>query len=256
MVLLRKLLSGLADFLLPRMCPLCGARMPLGGGRVVCSPCLEGLERLRPPWCPKCGKPFVSEMTLAHSPDHLCAECRERPPAFDRARALGPLEGQLRELVHLLKYEGYTSIASELGPELGRLAREEFPDTTGSEGTLVTFVPIDPARWRERGFDQAGILARHAAEWMELPWASTLERKKAVSPQTGLPAARRRRNLQGVFSPREAEPVLGRRVLLVDDVLTTGSTASACARTLKGAGAEAVEVVTVCNVAHPAAGGL
>jgi ComF family protein len=158
------------------------------------------------------------------------------------------MEGQLRELVHLYKFRGRAGIAWELGPLLGRLAEEELSGPL-KEAACVTHVPIAPARWRERGFDQSELLARRTAEWLGLPFESLLERCKETSPQTGLPGHQRRRNLQGVFGLRSGrEGIEGARVLLVDDVLTTGSTASACARALRKAGAEAVCVVSVCTV--------
>lgn len=248
LVRLRALLSGALDFLLPRGCPLCGAALGLGSPRAVCPPCLEGLERLRPPWCPCCGKPFASELALAHSPGHLCAACRESPPAFDLARAVGPMEGQLRELIHHYKFQGRAAVARELGPLLGQLAEEELGGRLAGEEPRVTHVPISPARWRERGFDQSELLARRAAEWLGLPFETTLERRKETSPQTGLPGRQRRRNLRGAFGLRKGAEAAGKRFLLVDDVLTTGSTASACAHALKAAGAEAVWVVTVATV--------
>ncbi|MFP6868766.1 MAG: double zinc ribbon domain-containing protein [Nitrospinota bacterium] len=136
------LLSGLSDIILPRSCPTCGGALPFGGGRAICETCLEALERTLPPWCPVCGKPFRSEFTLSYSPDHLCAECREWPPDFDGARALGPYDGALRNLVHLIKYHGYTSLAAELGVELSQRARQEFPGAADAGDGLITFVPI------------------------------------------------------------------------------------------------------------------
>ena len=243
------LLSGALDFVLPRACPLCGVSLGLGSPRVVCPPCLDGLERLQPPWCPCCGKPFASEAALAHSPDHLCAACRESPPAFDLARAVGPMEGQLRELVHHFKFHGRAAAARELGPLLGRLAEEEMGGLLAGDDLRVTHVPISLARWRERGFDQSELLARRTAEWLGLPFETILERRKETSPQTGLPGRQRRRNLRGAFGLRRGTEAAGKRFLLVDDVLTTGSTASACAHALKAAKAEAVWVVTVATVA-------
>ncbi|MEK6712421.1 MAG: ComF family protein [Nitrospinota bacterium] len=246
---LRAFLAGALDFLLPRQCPLCGEGLGLGSPRSVCPPCLDALDRLQPPWCPCCGKPFPSEVTLAYSPHHLCAPCRESPPAFDLARAVGPMEGQLRELVHLFKFRGQTSAARELGPLLGELARQELGELLSGEGVAVTHIPIAPARWRERGYDQSELLARHTAETLGLPLETTLRRRRDTSPQTGLPARQRRRNLKGVFGVPDGTNVAKKRYLLVDDVLTTGSTASAGAHALKAAGAEAVWVVTVCTVA-------
>jgi len=158
------------------------------------------------------------------------------------------MEGQLRELIHHYKFQGRAALARELGPLLGRLAQAELAEHLAGDGLRVTHVPISPARWRERGFDQSELLARRAAGWLGLPFEPLLERRKEASPQTGLPGRQRRRNLQGAFGPRKGAEAAGKRLLLVDDVLTTGSTASACAHALKAAGAEAVWVVTVATV--------
>jgi ComF family protein len=150
-------------------------------------------------------------------------------------------------LIQLIKYHGRPTISVELGKELALLASQEFPGLVSEEDTLVTFVPIDQERWRERGFDQAKILAQSTAEHLKLKYSPTIERQKSVSPQTRLSASQRRRNLRGVFSILKPESVPGKNVLLVDDVLTTGSTVSACSRVLKQAGAKSVCVLTICH---------
>lgn len=186
-------------------------------------------------------------MTLAYSPNHLCEECQKFPPVYDSARAVGPYDGLFRELIHLMKYQGYTLVASELGAMLGQLAERELQEPPPPEDILVTFVPIDRDRWKKRGFDQAKVLAQSTAKHLEAKLAETMTRNKSTSPQTSLSASQRKKNLRGVFSVISPEAVSGKRVLLVDDVLTTGSTASACARELKKAGAASVDVLTVCH---------
>ena len=251
---LLKILAGIPDLFIPRVCLLCKEPQTFGNGHSVCEPCVQSLERTLPPWCPVCGKPFRSRATLAHSPDHLCAECEENPPAYDTARSFGPFDGTLRELIYLVKYQGYASIASEMGAEMGGLAKQEFPDFVADENALVTFVPIDRKRWKERGYDQAKILAQGIARDLKMNIAATLERKSVSTPQTRLPARQRRKILRGVFSASEPARISGKRILLVDDVLTTGSTVSACARELKKAGAASVEVLTICHTVQPKQG--
>ena len=168
-------------------------------------------------------------------------------PALVRSRrAFGPYEGSLRELIQLIKFRGYTSLATELGSELSRLAREEYPEIISSN-SLITHVPIARDRWREHGFDQAKILAQSTAGHLGVAFVSTLERVVSSSPQTRLPASARRKTLRGVFSTPSAERVSGKNVILVDDVLTTGSTAGACSRVLKKSGAASVSVLTICH---------
>ena len=242
-----KYLSWAIDFFIPRSCPLCQDPHPYGTREVLCRTCQTALERSEPPWCPKCGKPFHSRMTLAHSPNHICEDCQKFPPFYDSARSVGPYNGLFRELIHLMKYRGYTSVATELGAMLSHLARRELRKPLPPENILVTFVPIDRDRWKDRGFDQAKILAQSTARHLEMNFAETIVRKKTTSPQTSLSASRRKKSLRGVFSVKSPDSVTGKRVLLVDDVITTGSTASACARELKQAGAASVDVLTACH---------
>ena len=242
-----KFLSYIPDLILPRSCPICGASRPLGTTDAVCGLCIQSLERTPSPKCPTCGKPFHSKTTLLYSPKHICAECQEPPPAYDSARAIGPYDGSLRELIHLFKFHGRPTIAAELGKELALLASQEYDNFIHEEYPLVTFVPIDQKRWRERGYDQALILAQSTATHLKLNFTPTIERKKSTSPQTRLSASQRRGNLRGVFFIPNPKSVSGKNVLLVDDVLTTGSTVSACSRVLKKAGVKSVYVLTICH---------
>lgn len=224
--------------------------MKIGDPHAICLPCTEAFERFEPPWCPRCGNPFHSLTTLAHSPAHVCADCLESGHHYDMARAIGAYEGSLRESVHLFKFQGFTKLAGEFAPLLSELATEELGMDENAGNVLVTHVPIDPARWRVRGFDQAMLLAIKTGEHLGLPHADLLERAKATRSQTGLSARERRRNMRGVFRirPRGARQKLeAATCILVDDVVTTGSTASACARELKKAGAEAVHLLTICR---------
>ncbi|MDA0999453.1 MAG: ComF family protein [bacterium] len=245
---LPRFILGFLQLFFPRNCAICETALRPETAGMVCAPCLEEIEWSTPPWCPCGGKPFASRLTLTHAPDHLCADCRTHPPAFDRARALGLHEGHLRDAMHLYKYQQVTKMSDTFAPALARLAREAFSDTVEGTGTAVTFVPILPARWRQRGFDQAAVLGQKTARLLGLPFLRTLERTASGTPQTGLRGRERRRNLKRAFSVPDAAPIEGKRILLVDDVLTTGATASACANTLKSAGAQSVDVLTVCHV--------
>lgn len=252
---LPRFILGLTQLFFPRNCAICETSLKPETAGMICAPCLEEIEWSAPPWCPCCGKPFASRWTLTHSPDHLCADCRAHPPSFDRARALGRHEGHLRDAIHLFKYQQMTKMSDTFAPALTRLAREAFPNTMEAPGAAVTFVPILPARWRERGFDQAAILGQKTARLLGLPFLRTLTRSPSSTPQTGLRGRERRRNPQRAFSLTDPARTEGKRFLLVDDVLTTGATASACAKTLKSGGALSVDVLTVCHVSLKAHSG-
>ncbi len=224
--------------------------MEIGGTDAICTPCADAFERFKPPWCPRCGRPFHSQAALSHFPAHVCAPCQQDDLHYDKARAIGAFEGSLRELVHLLKFGGVTKLARALAPHLADLATSEFGVGEETPNVILTHVPIDPARWRTRGFDQALLLSLQTAEHLGKPHARLLERAKPGRSQTGLSGRERRRNMRGVFRVRSGgvrEKLASATCILIDDVVTTGSTASACARELKKSGANAVHLLTICR---------
>jgi len=186
--------------------------------------------------CARCGIPVSP-------PLHLCAACAIRAPAFDIARALGlylagpDLLNPLARSVRALKFHGHRAAAASLGAALGSLL--PLP-----AGALVVPVPLHPSRLRERGYNQALLLARALGRAAQLRVAvRALVRRRATPSQAHLDAAARRANLAGAFAA--PAPLDGATIVLVDDVLTTGATADACARTLRAAGAARVLVLTV-----------
>jgi ComF family protein len=170
-----------------------------------------------------------------------CALCRNGLTGFDTAFSYGAYEGTLRKMVQVFKYGNVPVLAGPLGAMLGRaIPRERQFDA---------IVPM-PMHWRrrwERGFNQAALLADVASARLGIPISSAVRRRKATPPQAGLTGAQRRANMSGAFEVRQPAAIQGKRVLLVDDVLTTGATAGACARALKRAGAAQVAVATVAR---------
>ena len=181
----------------------------------------------------------------------LCSPCRMVEPKFARAVAYGVYGDELREMVHLLKYEGMRAVARPLGRMLAQ-AIETLKDETGTELTVIA-VPLFPAKERQRGYNQAVLLAdaalkelkRSAPEWKLRASHGVIRRVKDTQSQFELTPSGRRRNLQGAFAISEAADLIGREVLLVDDIYTTGATARACAAVLRRAGASKVWVATV-----------
>jgi ComF family protein len=183
----------------------------------------------------------------------LCSPCRMVAPEFERAVAYGVYQDELREMVHLLKYERMRPVAGLLG---GMLAQSVM--TLRSEAAkelLVVAVPLFPVKERQRGYNQSVLLADAALkvlrsrcpEWKLLPQHGMLERKRDTESQFGLTPKGRRRNLQGAFAVRDGAAVVGREVLLIDDIYTTGATARECARVLRRAGATKVWVATLAR---------
>ena len=202
--------------------------------------------------CSTCGEAIPQTYALAdESGEPRCTLCRRIGPPFARASAYGSYEGGLRELIHLLKYERVKPAANVLG----RMLTEVIVDLQPSiehKSVIVVPVPLHVQKLRQRGFNQSELIARAALKLVpgstRLEFAPTLmERVRETSSQIGLTRRQRRENLRGAFVVREPEKIVGQEVLLVDDVLTTGTTASECARILRRAGAVEVWVATVAR---------
>jgi ComF family protein len=181
----------------------------------------------------------------------LCSPCRMVPPQFERAVAYAVYRDELREMVHLLKYERMRALATPLGKMLARTV--EMLEGEAGRDLLVVAVPLFPTKERERGYNQAVLLAdaaleelrRSRPEWALRQAHRVIRRVKDTRSQFELTAKGRRRNLQGAFTVSDGSMLVGREVLLVDDIYTTGATARACSRVLRQAGAAKVWVATV-----------
>ena len=215
----------------------------------VCPACWQTVPRLTPPVCDRCGDPLPSGLPGPPRPAH-CRRCRHPHALIRHRRAVGPYEGALRRLVHVLKYEPRPTLA----PPLGRLMRESGAGILADVDCVVA-VPLHPRRQRARGFNQAAELAAQLGP----PVVSALRRTRATTPQMELPAGQRRRNVRGAFAPARRIGVRAGRaavedacVLLVDDVTTTGATLDACARVLRRSGAREVRALTLARVVRRA----
>jgi ComF family protein len=181
------------------------------------------------------------------SQDQICPACQEARPLFVKAVAYGAYDGELRELIHLLKYERVTPAAVVLGRMLAEAIQKLGAD---ADPILMVPVPLHRSKRRQRGFNQAELIAgaalKNNASRCELG-TNVLERTRPTVSQIGLTRPQRMENIRGAFRVRHLSKVAGRAVLLVDDVLTTGTTASECARILRKAGANKVWVATVAR---------
>jgi ComF family protein len=197
-----------------------------------------------------CHAPFANEYPLDEQ--GRCSLCRQGLNGFDAAYAFGFYEDELRALIQLFKYGKVQPLARMFGDLLAQaLPRERKFD-------MVAPMPMHWRRRWQRGFNQADLLAREIGRRTGLPVRNIARRKRATVQQAGLTSAKRRANVSGAFEIRRSERVKGRSILLVDDVLTTGATAGACARALKAAGASSVSILTVARAdrrahAEPAA---
>ena len=207
----------------------------------VCRRCLKAPEPLSAEFfCVSCRTPFQNAFPL--DAEGRCALCRSGLRGFDAAYCFGAYEGVLRELIHLYKYARIRTLARPLGDLLAAaLPRDE-------EWNVLVPVPLHWRRQWKRGFNQSELLARAIARRTALPVVNALRRAHATLTQAGLSNTSRRRNVAAAFRCKRPGAVAGKRVLLIDDVMTTGSTAAACALVLKRAGANKVALLTAARV--------
>lgn len=241
--LVRSAITDAADLVLPPACPVCRTRTGSPGG--LCADCWGKLRFLERPWCERLGTPLPVDL----GPGILSAAAIANPPAFDRARSAVAYEGPVPDLVQALKYADRTDLAPMLGAWMARAAHELV-----SGADLLLPVPLHWTRLAGRRFNQAALLARAVGRITGLPVRTELiVRARRTPPQVGLGRDDRADNMRGAFAvpDRRKGEIAGRRLILVDDVLTTGATLEAAARTLKKAGAAAVDVLTLARVVAP-----
>jgi len=260
---LRRLGGLISEALFPGNCCHCGVLFKIPAIRrspgdhdctdlvsaCLCGSCREQLPLIDSPLCPQCGVPFETDQAV----DHPCPQCTAHPFRFQAARAAGVYSDGWRAMIQHYKYQGRETMAIPLGRMLWRtLCRFWQPDRFDR----IVPVPLHPRRRRQRGFDQAyqlvrewPVLARCSGIEPEHDWIDTasLKRERYTPPQTGLKKRERQANLRYAFRVTSKQRVAARRVLLVDDVLTTGATADACADALIRAGAADVTVLTLAR---------
>jgi ComF family protein len=240
----RQLLNALLDVILPPICHICHSFIPDAGKIHICPACLNRLPLVSSPLCPICGIPFTGA-----GGDHRCGACLSHPPHFDSARAQFLYEGHIRDLIHSFKYNKLTHLRSPLA----LLALEGVSGFLADhEPHFIVPVPLHSSRLRQRGFNQAVLLGRVLSRQISLPMLpDALIRTRPTEPQIELTAAERRLNVKGAFTVNRADRIAGKRILLLDDVMTTGSTMNECAKELKKAGATVVIAATIARTARP-----
>lgn len=228
------------DLLYPRNCVQCGAPSP-EPMKYICWDCLADAPKVEPPFCALCGDPVSG--SIQH--DYTCFACARATPAFERARSAVRYEGAVGAALRDLKYKNALWVVQDLAELLLACVQAEYPDLPFE---TVTAVPLHPARRRERGFNQSALLGGALARLLHRPFREGLLRRvRPTDTQTGLTALQRTTNVCGAFRIGLFARPAGRRILLVDDVMTTGATVNACAQTLKKGGAESVHVITVAR---------
>lgn len=237
---LSRLAKACFDLVYPLRCVSCRRKIPSDRVIPLCPECRDAVKRVPPPYCRRCGRTLQTR-SLGRG---ICADCIRGRVDFDRAFSLFLYEGPVKALVHELKYRGKRRLGTVLGGLMSGFIREHSIDLDFVD--VVVPVTLHPAKLREREFNQSLLLARECARTLGRPVAeNTLVRTRNTRSQTGLPQEERRRNVEGSFAC--PAPVKGMNVLLVDDVMTTGATASDAARALKQSGAAVVFVLTFAH---------
>lgn len=230
---------GIFSLLYPPVCTVCGESVE--PNEYLCDACDDKIVRIVPPFCSKCSEPFAGAITGPFD----CANCGHRKLHFEAAVAAYRARGIIRRVILDFKYGRQMHLRHLLGQWLAaalsdaRLRDRHFD--------VIVPVPLHPARERERGFNQAGLLADLLSGKMSILAKPVLERTRYTTTQTAFDRVERMENLRNAFRLRKKADVRGLRVLLIDDVLTTGSTVSECARILKEAGASSVYAATAAR---------
>ena len=228
-------------FLYPEICQLCGEQHATAKEGYVCGCCRSHVRFIKPPFCERCGLPFEGDLTTPFE----CANCREMELHFSAARSAVVAHGAVLEIIHRYKYQRALWFEPFLA---GLLLREAVPALRGQNWDLIVPVPLHPLKQREREFNQAERLAAHLGAATEIPLnPKLLQRVKFTNTQTRLTRQQRAANMRGALAMRHGARLDGERVILVDDVFTTGATTSACAQALLAAGADEVCVWTVAR---------
>jgi ComF family protein len=241
---IRRIADGLLNLLYPESCLVCSAPVARLQDRGICPACWQRALRLRITGavCPSCGIPYQS---FAEEPAHLCGKCILSLPPYSGARAFGYYSSELSRMVQALKFSGRRDLAPLLAPLLASTFLEFWQP---EDVDLIVPVPLHPNRKKERGFNQAALLGRALARLLGMPCEDrVLRRARSTPPQVGLSDAERARNVAGAFVCRRPDRIRARRLLLVDDVMTTGSTAASAASALLNAGAARVCVLTLAR---------
>lgn len=237
----KKILSSFTDVIFPPLCIVCGTVINETATQSFCAECHRQINIIRSPQCTQCGLPFSNP----EGEDHFCGECASTQQYFSVARAVGHYEKALLEAIHKFKYGGKIFV----GEVLGRLMAEKEYDSLAVEHyTLIIPIPLHGKRLRERGYNQSLILAKEVARRFSISLDfSILRRNIPTKPQTNLKKKERMANVKGAFEVKNPERIRGQRILLIDDVYTTGSTVRECSRVLLKHHAAEVGILTLAR---------
>ena len=248
---MNKWLETLITFVYPAKCQCCKVPMAVDRVHYICDECWEKIEPLVPPWCEICGMPvhFVKANSVNHA--YICVDCRAQLPLYDKLRSIAFYEPTLREAIHLFKYDRKQIFAKHLI----RFMCEHFPaDLSTEDYDLLLPIPLHHKRYRQRGFNQAEQIAQGIARIWKVPIdTEVLRRIRDTVPQSSLNSRQERvENITGAFEISSPEFIRDRKILLIDDIFTTGTTVNEALRVLNTAEAIGIDVLTLAR-ARPSA---
>lgn len=225
----------------PSFCKLCSRLLERKREKVVCESCLNKLKPSCSPFCICCGRYFAG-----FAPYHVCKQCLENRPPYALHRSCGHYDRELRGVLLLFKYRGFRCLGRDLVLFLLNVLGEEHSLWWGLD--MIIPVPLHPRRQRKRGFNQSEILVTELGKIKGIRYENKMLIKTSNRPpQTTLDAKKRWRNLQGAFQVKNSKGIQGKKILLVDDVFTTGATLSECSKMLLRSGAGAVCAITLAQ---------
>jgi competence protein ComFC len=236
---IRILFNTLVELFYPSNCVGCG--QPQDVGTLLCDKCKGTSPRIQAPFCRCCSRPFEGLITQGFA----CPNCEDRAPAFECAVSIYQAKGVLRDLIHRFKYGRQFHLRRVLAEYLAEAMQDSRMQAAPADALVP--VPLHPARLRERGFNQADALAETLSRRTHLSILRCIERRRYTNTQTRFDRLERMQNLRNAFAMRKNSDVRGKHLVLLDDVLTTGSTLHECALVLRTAGAESVRAITIAR---------
>jgi len=241
----RRLLDSLLNLVFPGNCFICSVAVARHQDCGICSGCWGKALALKivPPRCPSCGLPLQN---FEDDQEHLCGECILRPPPFAGARSFGYYTAELARIIQELKFHGRRDQIKLLAP---LLTAAFFESWSREDFDCIVPVPLHARRRSERGYNQSELLAKALERQIAVPFCAALRRIRRTLPQVGLSHSERTENVRKAFQCTSARQIAKKRILLIDDVMTTGATVASAAHTLLDGGALRVSVLTVARAA-------
>lgn len=238
------MITSFLNLIYPLRCSICGTKLESRDKRRLCPICWDNIEWNLPPFCQRCGR------SLTEIPNQICKGCQDTKYYFDRAWSAGVYDGALRECIHLFKYKRKLSLLHPLVEMLMSFIHRFKIELTKYD--LLLPVPLHPAKQREREFNQAQLLALELAKKFNIIISSdNLCRIRFTRPMSELTKEEKFKNLEGAFRTRCPHQFQQKDILLFDDLFTTGTTVSECAKVLREAGANTVDVLTLARAYKP-----